>query len=116
MQLVAHMAPPPVAHRPFEQALVCASVQEPAPLQTDSVVIMPSLQAAAAHTVPALGKVHASVSAPSHCPWQGAVPGQASRGATGVPVTAVQLPTVLASLHDSHCPSQALSQQTPSAQ
>jgi hypothetical protein len=36
--------------------------------------------------------------------------------AGGLPEMALQIPTDPASLQDSHCPSQALSQQTPSAQ
>jgi hypothetical protein len=56
---------------------------------------------------------------PSHAPPQ-ALPSvaQATRGATGGPVTALQVPASAPGtpLQASHCPSQAESQQTPSTQ
>ena len=41
---------------------------------------------------------------------------QALRGPTGLPVTGEQVPTFVETLHASHWPSQAESQQTPSVQ
>jgi hypothetical protein len=115
VQLVAH-AMLPGAQPPAGQGLLVAVVQVPDPLQTDAVVISPFVQMAGLQTAALSGKVQAWVSLPSHSPLQGAVPAQSTRGATGVPVTGVHVPSEPPSLHDSHCPSQRPSQQTPSAQ
>jgi hypothetical protein len=54
---------------------------------------------------------------PSHCPSH-AVPSaaQAVRAPRGAPVTGLQVPTLVLSLHASHCPLHAASQHTASTQ
>ena len=62
------------------------------------------------------GNVQALRFAPSQVPAHGAAPAHAVRPARGAPVTARQIPFLLASAQDSHCPAHAVSQQTPSTQ
>jgi hypothetical protein len=114
VQLSAHL--PPVPHRLLEQALVAAVVQAPEPLQTEAVVALPAVQVAAVHTVESFGKTQALPLVPSHWPLQTPSPAQAVLVASGLPFTALHLPTEPASLQDSHWPSHFPSQQTPSTQ
>lgn len=116
MQLIAHLALPSLAHRLLGHVVVLGVVQAPPPLQTDSEVTSPPEHVASAQTVPLSGKLQALPFVPSHCPLQGAVPAQGARAGSGSPVMTLHWPTAPLCLHDSHCPSQAASQQTPSAQ
>jgi hypothetical protein len=59
------------------------------------------------------GYVQAAIFRPSHVSLQGPFPAHAARGATGSPLTAAHFPRTL---HASHCPSQARSQQILSVQ
>jgi hypothetical protein len=116
VQLLAHLALPSLAHWLFGHVLPVEVLQSPLPLQTDAVVILPLVQIAAAQTVVLSGKVQVLPSEPSHWAWQAPVPPQGVRGLSGLPLMALHLPTEPASSHDSHWPSQALSQHTPSTQ
>lgn len=116
MQLVSHLALPSPAHLLPGQVLVADAVQAPAPLQVAAVVTLPAAQVAAVQTTVLSGKVHVFPFEPSHWLLQAPVPPQASREPMGLPLMAMQVPTEPASLHDSHWPSQELSQHTPSTQ
>jgi hypothetical protein len=116
VQAVAHFALPSVAHPPFGQGPSVGMLHAPAPLHNDAVVTLPPTQVAAAHTVALSGKVQLLPFVPSHWPLHIPVPPQGSRGLRGAPVMALHVPTEFGLLHDSHCPSQAESQHTPSAQ
>lgn len=102
VQALAHLAVPSVAQVPFGQAPSVGVLQEPAPLHSDAVVTFPAVHVAGAHTVALSGKVQLLPLVPSHAALHMPVPSQGSRGPTGVPVTALQVPTAFASLHDSH--------------
>lgn len=66
---------------------------------------------------PALGYAQAAMFVPSQLPAHAAsVPLQAILGALGDPLTAMQVPTLVGSLHAWHCPAHGSLQQTPSAQ
>jgi hypothetical protein len=75
------------------------------------------VQLAARQETVVSGKVQAVRLALVQEPWQVPVPAQTVRVPRGAPeATAVQCPAVLVSAQASHCPLQALSQQTPSTQ
>jgi hypothetical protein len=61
------------------------------------------------------GNAHASW-VPSHVPAHVPVPAHVARGAMGVPVTRVHVPSWPVTLHASHCAEQSRSQQKPSEQ
>lgn len=106
---------PSLAHCPLAQLLVSLSVQAPAPLQTEAVLALPLAQLVGVQTFSLFGYLQRVAEAPSHEPWQAPAPSQASRAPRGGPLaTVVQVPSVPASLHASHCPWQGRSQHTPS--
>jgi hypothetical protein len=75
------------------------------------------VQAADRHDVVAPGKAHVARFVPSQLPPQVVpAPAQAACPERGAPVTAVHVPLVLASPHDSQDPVHAALQQNPSAQ
>jgi hypothetical protein len=78
---------------------------------------MPPAQSASPHAVPAGAKLHCVALTPSHCPPHGGVPWHGGRLPCGGPAGAtVQVPTEPVEPQASHCPSQTLSQHTPSTQ
>jgi hypothetical protein len=89
---------------------------EPAPSHEEAAIAFPSAQSAGKQVVSPAGKVQAARPAPSQLPWQAPMPAQAGRPPPGAPVAGTQLPAWPGSLHASHCPPQALSQQTESTQ
>jgi hypothetical protein len=99
------------------QIFFCARGHEPVPEQNASNVAAPLEQLGARHCVAESGYTHAVVKVPSHCPPH-AVPSdpQIGRGACGGPLTGEQVPIFPDTLHASHCPLHAPSQQTPSTQ
>lgn len=116
MQLVSHLALPSAAHWLFGHVLDMDAVHAPAPLQVAAVATLPAAQVAAVQMMVLSGKVQVFPFKPSHWLLHIPVPSQASRGPTGLPFTALQVPTEPDSLQDSHCPSHDVSQQTPSTQ
>jgi len=116
VQLVSHLAPPAAAHWLFGHELESGVLHDPAPLQVDAVVTLPLTQVAAVQTVLSSGNVQVFALTPSHMPAQVPVPPQASRGPTGTPLTALQMPSESGCLHDSHWPSHSVSQHNPSTQ
>jgi hypothetical protein len=108
-----------VLHWVLWHCVVLCTVQSPAMLHTDAVVIAPPVQLAGTQVVIPSGYLH----------WvrenvASQVPRQASRtprqGARKVPrgalLTAIHLPLFPVSAHASHCPAHRVSQQTPSTQ
>src|SRR5207302_1103008 len=91
--------------------------QLPAPLHRAEAVATPLTQLAVRQLVALLGKVQAVVSVPLQLPPH-TEPSlvQAERPPTGAPVTAEQVPTLLARLQAAHWPVHAALQHTPSAQ
>ena len=91
--------------------------QLPAPSHEAAAVEIPAEQLEARHCVAALGYAQTVREEPSQVPPQ-ALPSvaQAGRPSRGSPTTAVQTPTLPPTLHASHWPLQAVSQQTPSTQ
>jgi hypothetical protein len=87
----------------------------PLPSQFAASVATSFEQLAARHGFAADGYVHVAVVVPLQVPLQ-AVPSatHAARGDTGGPATGEHVPFVAGRLQASHCPEQALSQQTPS--
>jgi hypothetical protein len=104
------------AHWLLLQVAAIPGRQLPAPSQVGAEVVMPFTQVGAPHVVAAAGNAQVVRFEPSHDPWQAPVPAHAARPVRGPPVTATQIPLLLGSPHDSHCPVHALSQQTPSTQ
>jgi hypothetical protein len=90
----------------------------PAPSQKAMLVKMPEAHDAAAQLVDVpLIEAHLVRSAPSQVAWQTPVPAHAVRVLPcTAPATATHVPTLPPTSHASHCPLQALSQQTPSTQ
>jgi hypothetical protein len=69
------------------------------------------------HTTEVPGYVQRSGVTPLHVPAQfGSVPAHGARTPRGAPTTEVHVPKAPPTLHASHCPMQAESQQTPSTQ
>jgi hypothetical protein len=110
----------PAPLQPVEgHAEVAGAGQAPLPSQLAAGVAVPFVQLAARHVVVAAGKAHDVRLVPSHAPPHVApAPAQAAWpvDVRGAPLTAVQVPLVVASAQASHCPAQAVLQQTPSAQ
>lgn len=102
VQLPEHFPSPSLEHNLEAQVLVVESVHAPEPLHTEAVTISPSLQVAGVQMVCFSGKVQFCTMFPSHVPLQTPAPVQAARGATGSPLTALQVPTEPDSLQDSH--------------
>jgi hypothetical protein len=99
------------------QATVSAAGHMPLPSQVAPSVAVPLVQLAVRQETVAAGKAHAVRLVPSHIPPQVVpAPVHAAWPVRGAPLTAVQIPLLAVSPHDSHCPVQALLQQTPSAQ
>lgn len=91
--------------------------QAPAPLQTGVRIAIESAE----HISPpqtwlAPGLRHEVSEVPSHVPPHLPVPVHRVREPRGSPVTILQLPTLSASLHAWHTPSQSALQHTPSTQ
>jgi hypothetical protein len=82
--------------------LLVGVLQIPTLLHTDAAVTLPVMQVAAVQMVVLSGKVQVLPLLPSHCPVQIPVPLQTARGASGLPLMVLHLPTEPASLHDSH--------------
>lgn len=89
----------------------------PAPLQVEVLVHETPVQVSAAQvvSVPGIGP-HDVRLLPSHCAAHGPVPVHAGRLPFGGPLTALQTPSAPLTLHASHWPPHAPSQQTPSTQ
>ena len=100
--------------QPLGQVTVCEAAQAPPPEQCATTVATPASQLASPHTISAPGYTQPLRKLPSQAPAQASPssPAHAGRAPTGAPVTGEHLPPP----HDSHWPSQALSQHTPSAQ
>jgi hypothetical protein len=106
-QLDAQTAP----LHPIVHVIMVGCVHVPAPLQTAAVDATPPVQdAAAPHATVVPGNTQLVRLVPSHFPAQAPVPPQGVRGV----VTAVQVPRLVELAQDSHWPSQATLQQTPS--
>lgn len=99
---MAHLALPSAAHWLFGHVLLAGVLQAPMLLHTDAVVTLPVVQVAAVQMAVLSGKVQVLPLLPLHCPLQVPVPPQAARGASGLPLMALHLPTEPTSLHDSH--------------
>ena len=99
------------------QSCVLSGGHVPAPVQLAATVAIAAAHVGARHCVVDGGNAHAVRLVPSHDPLQSVPsPAHAVRPATGAPVTALQAPTLPGTLHPSHWPLHALSQQTPPAQ
>lgn len=82
--------------------MLAGVLQTPALLQTDAVVTLPATQVAGVQTAVLSGKVQLLPLLPSQRPLQIPVPLHVARGASGLPLMALHVPTKPASLHDSH--------------
>jgi hypothetical protein len=82
-----------------------------------AAVAVPLEQLASRQEVAVSGYAQEAAFEPSQAPPQvKPVPVQAAREPCGPPLTATHWPTLPGASHASHCPPQARSQQTPSAQ
>ena len=113
MQLALQAVGP---HKYGSHLVVGADAQLPAPSQVRAGVAVSTLHEAAAHWMPAGYAPQVRRSMPLHCAWHTPVPPHAVRVLCGAPVTATQVPTVVAASHASHWPAQAVLQHTPSTQ
>jgi hypothetical protein len=112
--LLAHVVAQPTVpsvRQPKAQLIIVAGPQTPAPLQTRPVVRVLFEHEAEPHEVVLPGKTQAFrfCVVPSQNPAQVPLTAQALLGV----VTGMQLPTLPATLQDSHWPSHGLSQQCP---
>ena len=99
------------------QLTVCAAGHAPLPSQLAANVATPAAQDADRHEVLAPGEAHVVRFVPSQLPPQVVpAPEHAACPVRGAPVTAVHVPLLLASPHDSQAPPHAALQQNPSAQ
>lgn len=115
VQLAAHFPLPSLAHRLLAHGVAAGTGQLPVLSQVDAGVALPLAQLAWLHTVEMPGYTQALV-LPSHWPLQVPEPPQALRVPRGSPLRTLQDPVVPTSVHDSHCPSHTVLQQTPSTQ
>jgi hypothetical protein len=115
VQVPAHAALAP--HRYGAQACVCEAGQWPAPSHPAARVATPPAQLAARQEVVSSGYAQAVRRLPSQAPPQ-AEPSEshAGRPFSGAPVAGEQVPARPGRSQASHCPRQAVSQQTPSTQ
>jgi hypothetical protein len=116
--LAVQLAPQTVpTHWKAPQLIGPGATQAPSPSQYDTSLNVVPAHVPDAHGVdlPGAGP-HWIVLVPSHFAWQAPAPLHCVREPCGSPVTALHVPTLPPTPHDSHCPVQAPSQQTPSTQ
>jgi hypothetical protein len=114
----AHVVKQLVApHTNGAHAVVVGVPHAPDPSHPAALVATPLVQEGALHVVLAPGYAHAVRPLPSQLPPHVVpLPAHAARVPTGAPVAAPHVPIDPATLHASHCPAHAPSQQTPSTQ